>query len=303
MTNQAASDEPFDISKAVPPETIPQAVTIKPSAKFVFNPFDNITLDFNTSCTKEDAVAKMLGWLRGPLRLDPDEINIRHCSIEQMPFLPELYYSLEDYLLMLREGALDQVAAAFKEPCASAQIQTETIEMLNQCEDLIIKAGAYISGIDDELIKGTVSALRIDQAKTESTGEVYITLKSLDEWAQQNYKISIFDNTISSHLNISSVLPHVAKQKAEPTPKGGLSRTSAESLYTTFAFMVEAFAKTAPAYRKDDGKLNVDAISKAIENLATEANKGDVLKGQGDQSIKTIIELAMKEKLQKLPSK
>lgn len=300
MTNQASSDEPFDISKAVPPKTIPQATTIKPRAKFVFNLFDNIKIDFSTSCTKEDAVAKMLGWLRGSVRIDPDEINIHDVSITQMPFLAELYFSLEDYLLMLREDALDQVATAFKEPCAIGSIQTEALDTLNHCDELIMKAAAYMNGIDDELTKGTESALRIDPVKTESTGELYITLKSLDEWAQQNYKISIIDNVVPTHWDVSAISKQVAKQAQEYSSKDGLTKTKKENLYITFGLLIEAYAEMPNSGYLQSGKPVVDAIAKQLNHLAGQASKEESPSGQSVESIKDRIEEALKIKESKL---
>lgn len=295
------TDGTIDPSKIIPPKTDNQSEFLKPKTKFEFSPFNNIVLDFSTSCTKDVAVAKMLGWLRGPIRLDKDEINLRHITIDQMPFLPDLYYTLEDHLLMLREDALDQVEIAFRESNTSEQFKEEAIDTLNDCEDLIVKANAYMSGLDDELLKGASSELRIDQAKTESTGEIYITLKSLDEWAKKNYQKSIIDIEINSDWNNTSISKHAVAQSKNDAP-AKTSKTKEENLYATFAFLIEAFSQTAPKYRKGE-KINVSELAQSIEDMATKANNGAALYGQKAETIKSIIERAVKEKQQKLPKK
>lgn len=295
-------DGTIDPSKIVPPEIATHSEKVTPKVKFEFNPFNNVKLDFSTSCTKEEAIAKMLGWLRGAIRLSSDEINIHHITIDQMPFLPELYYSLEDHLSMFRESALDQVAQAFEESTPSEQLQKEALDALLACEDLIIKASAYISALDDELLKGEASELRVDQVKTESTGEIYITLKSLDEWARKNYQISIIDNQTPVNWDIKAISQNAPKQSKEYSDNNGLSKTKAENLYTTFAFLVEAFSETATKYRNGE-KINFSALADALAERAAKENHGITLQGQGSETIKSIIERSMDEKKKKLPIK
>lgn len=294
-------DGTLDPSKIVPPEITTHSEKVTPKAKFEFNPFNNVKLDFSTSCTKEEAIAKMLGWLRGAIRLSSDEINIHNISIEQMPFLPELYYSLEEHLSMFRESALDQVAQAFEESTPSEQLRKEALDALIDCEDLIIKASAYMSALDDELLKGDASELRLDQSKTESTGEIHITLKSLDDWVKKNYQKSIIDSEIKSSWNNTSISKHaLEKSKNDSEPKTG--KTKEENLYTTFAFLIEAFSQTATKYRKDE-KINVSALADTLADMATKANNGIALYGQSVETIKSVIENAIKEKQKKLPIK
>jgi len=72
----------------------------------------------------------------------------------------------------------------------------------------------------------------------------------------------------------------------------------------TFAFLVEAFAQlpTGNVFRKKDNKPNVSAIAKHLEKLATDSTTGEVLDGQSDETIKSCIEEAMKEKQSRLPA-
>ena len=83
---------------------------------------------------------------------------------------------------------------------------------------------------------------------------------------------------------------------------GGLSRTKADHLYTSLAFLVEAFAEKSPGeIFGDKDKPNVSQISKYLEKRATEANKKEKLNGQGSEAIKKRITEALKIKRSKLP--
>jgi hypothetical protein len=113
-------------------------------------------------------------------------------------------------------------------------------------------------------------------------------------------------NDIANQQHIPSVSvqaqPDTQAIEGDIGPKGGLSRTKTDNLYTTFAFLVEALAKTAPKYRVKDAP-NINAIASHIEELATFANKRDKLSGQSHEAIKDRIEDAMKAKKEKLSQK
>lgn len=190
MTSQNKKNA-IHVSKLIPPKTTPSTKTKKFIDDFVFNPLGNVIVDSDTSCNLEDAVAKMLGWLREPLRIHPDEINIHKFTLGQMPYLPKLYYSLDDHLAILIENAADNLKAADNDSDTSEEIKSKTIGAFLDCEDLIKKAVAYKSAINTELAKEKKSALKIDIQQTNNLNETYITLDSLCDWAKANYGISI----------------------------------------------------------------------------------------------------------------
>lgn len=188
------SDGTIDPSKLIPPKT---STTTKPKQftnDFVFNPLGNIIIDSSTSCNLEDAVAKMLGWLQGPIRLHPDEINLQKITLGQMPYLPKLYYTIEEHLEILHENAADNLEAIDKDPDASDEMKSKAINAFLDCEDLIKKAVAYKAAINSELAKEKKSELKIDSQQANTRDETFITLESLNDWAKENFDISVHDS-------------------------------------------------------------------------------------------------------------
>lgn len=190
MTNQPSSDEPFDISKAVPPKTIARAPTIKRDADFT-----EVTIETKVSCTIDVAVAKMLGWLRGPTALVNILISEHGITEENLIALDTLVYPIEDHLLELLTKAKDKAYEAFDDASTIEEVKDKSIEVLEKCEAQINRARFYKLSIDEELSKGNKSELTIDVPETESSGKTYIKLMSLDRWARKNYDISILEAT------------------------------------------------------------------------------------------------------------
>lgn len=185
----------IDVSKLVPPTTGPIIKPTKFNDDFVFNSLGNVIVNSSTSCDLDEAVAKMLGWLRDPLRIHPDEIDIRNISLAQMPYLPKLFYSLDDHLEMLIEKAGDKLVAADSDINTPEQIKSKIMNELLDCEDFIKKAHIYKCAINTELAKEKSSALKVDAKQTDYQNETFITLDSLNAWAKSNFDISLHDDT------------------------------------------------------------------------------------------------------------
>lgn len=157
-------------------------------------PEDDLLIDYRTSCTKDEAAAKMLGWMRGFLR--KQVINLtEHCSIpaDELPFLHSLEGSLKENLNNQLHAAQRELNDVLLAGAADETIE-EKLKAVSECNELIQKAGLYLSAIDDELTKGESSALRIDKDATETFGILLITLRSLDKWTREEYGISILDS-------------------------------------------------------------------------------------------------------------
>jgi len=172
----------------------------------MINPEDEIIVDLRTSCTKEEAVAKMLGWMQGPLRLKYIKVNKHGVSADQLPHLYSFEHSLQQELSDIKETARSEFLEAATiygalydsddsdefEEAAAAELFSEKESALAKCDELIKKAAFYLSEIEDELLKGESSVLKIDLAETRLTGGDQISLKSLDIWAKQ-YGVRILE--------------------------------------------------------------------------------------------------------------
>ena len=160
---------------------------------------------------------------------------------------------------------------------------------------------------DDSGAVNTSSAVSRDFA--EDTCQSLIASTNLPYHTGDMAKILVallrkVDAADQQHIASASVQAQPDTQAIEEDigPKGGLSRTKTDNLHTTFAFLVEALAKTAPKYRVKDAPNN-SAIAIHIENIATDANNGELLPGQGHESIQDRIEDARRAKKEKLPQK
>lgn len=154
-----------------------------------FNIEDSIA--FKTSCDKEDAVAKLLGWLQGPVYQDLT-ISEHGYSLQQLKYMDTLIYTLPEHLTDLRNQALWKTADLYKEKASVEEIDKAINEELD-IEDLIKRANLYLIDLEDELGKKELSLLKIDAEATVKNDEIYITLKSLDTWSQKTKGISILE--------------------------------------------------------------------------------------------------------------
>lgn len=215
------------------------------------NAEDEILIDFSTSCTKDLAVAKMLGWMKGHRRNRIVLVTEHGISADEFPHLFSLEDSLAEKLLELREAARQELITA-AENDASHEVLGEKEKAVAECDALIDKAGSYLLAIDEELFKGDSSELKIDQDATKSSGHIHLTINSVDRWAHTRYGIAIKGTTDSESLSEDNPeLQHSPQEELDNDCKGGLSKTKAENLYTTLAFLIEAFAKMAPKYHQD----------------------------------------------------
>jgi len=270
-TNQ--SDPIVEAPVDTKPGTVAQQE--KPTERF---PIFDVEICFRTSCNKNDAVAKMLGWIKGSLRY----VNDYDCNHEydqlDLIHINSLPRDLDEILLNLRYTALQQ---AFE---SSNDIErVEKFDAFGKSEDLINKAGLYLCSIDDELSKAELSQLRIDKDETDLRGETYITLVSLDVWAKKTFpndNISILD-TNSSIVNIQSLTDQ--QHKNDTSHSKGFSPTIAYNYRVTFALLLAFYNDNKPNYV-------VSEIANEIRDFGMKMNNDSELKGQSDEAIKQRIE-------------
>ena len=258
----------------------------------MINPEDDIVIDPKTSCSRDEAVAKLLGWLQGSRRRPFTEVTTYGISADQLANLHTLDGSS---VLELLQGHRREAQDAYFASANSDDL-VETIQLKEQavieCDRLIDKAQSYFVDFDDESAKGNLSALRIDAAATERFGVPHYTLKSIESWAMASYGVSIINP-----VKIQSTPAEASEYPAdERNDKGGLSRTSANSLYLTFAVLVEAFVEANPDLANDDSKPTVSALAELLSNRAKKPGRRDPIYGQRAERIKDRIEEALKVK-------
>nr|WP_315491062.1 hypothetical protein [uncultured Rhodoferax sp.] len=290
---------------------------------------DEISIDFSTSCTRDVAVAKLLGWMQGPIRRKYIQVNVDGISEDQLPYLPDLNDPIEVQLVELRMVAQQRLYEAFD---ADETLSTdETRKALGDAAAAVERhtkqiylAAKYFRDIDDELAKQENAQLRIDFIATQSPADPYVTLSSLRIWAKSKYNITLFDGFSDpvedgqpmvqleeAPVGLEQLKSDIAKstsRKAKFTEKN----KSEVSLQVTFALLFEAFLVHVKAYGddaqrekflkgKDKENINAMAIAEHLEQIAAKANKNKLLPGQQRKSIVNRINDALQARNEELP--
>ena len=260
---------------------------------------DEIFIDFSTSCTRDVAVAKLLGWMQGPIRRKYINVTEDGISEDQLPYLHRMDEPINDQLLELREAAQQRLYKAFEADDVlssdeSRQLISDAADEVERHSQKIYLAAKYFHAIDDELAKGPESKLRIDTTATITLSDPYISLSSLDAWAKETYKFSIFVQD-DAPPTVESVIDQLKKQQDASCENDDLGKVKANNVYITLAFFVEAFAKTQSKFT-EHGEPNAIAIGKHFSDVIFKANNDNKLSGQSDENIRKLIALALKSK-------
>lgn len=258
-------------------------------------PEDDLFIDYRTSCTNEEAVAKMLGWMKGCGRKRVINMTEYGIPANELPYLHSLESSLEEQLMEIRNAAQHEFYKAL-EADAPHDVLVEKENAVIKCGEQIEMAGIYLADIDDELAKRKSPALRIDQEATNKSGIRHITLRSLKEWARAEYGVVI---DLSSTPQPVADAQQKQQEAREGKPEGWSSATKAENVYTLLAYLIEDIVSRTPSCKKDGG-LNVDATACKIEGMIEKANNGQKVKALSQESIKSHIEESMANRKKKL---
>ena len=174
-------------------------ILTKKLSYIMINPKDEMVPDLRASCTIDDAVAKLLGWMRGPILRKNILVTDHGISADQLPFLYSLQGSLEEFLADRRETARQQLIKAANEG-VTGEALLQLDDAVVECDELIRKAMSYMADIAEELAKDELSLLKTDRHATKKAKTRHITLRSLDQWARVKYGIAIIAPTVSSPI-------------------------------------------------------------------------------------------------------
>ena len=259
---------------------------------------DDIDTAYEHSCTVDVAVAKLLGWMRGPIR--STMVNVTEDGViarEELPFLPNLEGPLFPLLNDTRKSLHHAYADAF-ERNSGQEIIDKKCQAVEDWDEIIRKANLYMGAVIAELAKGENSVLIIDPMETAQTGEDHITIDSLDVWAKAIYGISI-DDPLAPAPKVLCKSSKRSPPKEYSESEGPLSAVSANSVFTTLAFAVDAIVKANPTrFEKSDNRPNVSAVAAHISKMAKDANGGVEIPAQQPESIKDRIERAQRMRRQ-----
>jgi hypothetical protein len=259
----------------------------------MINPEDEVLLDLRPSCTRDEAVAKLLGWLQGPIRRRIVDVTLDGISEDQLPTLHSLSGSVEQHLLERRNAA----HVAFLEEAAKYPHATDDAAMdrretaVRNCDEQIRRAAMYSRDIADELASDSASSLALDEFETKRVGEPCITLVSLDRWSRKKYGIAVLPQDEPRRQTELGAAFAQEDQELEDGSEG-LSALAAHNLYVTFACLVHAYADAKGGKFKKAGKPNASSIAAQIETTAIGLAGRNAVTGQGHEKIRKRIAAA-----------
>ena len=155
------------------------------------------------SCSKDEAVAKLIGWMRNPKRLKNVKTTPMGLNPEYLEHMPTVFGgSILELINQQREIARNKLLEIVDESiaCNDESLKDSFLDSINKQDDVIKnwdetleKAILYLNAIEKELSKGTYSELQLDEELTQANGNAFITLLSLCDWAKQRFSISILN--------------------------------------------------------------------------------------------------------------
>ncbi len=219
------------------------------------NPETDVIINIQTTCTRDEAVAKLLGWSRG--RYFPRSVQVTKHGIDvvDLGMVSHFEGSVQEQLAVIYEKARSEFIDA-----AENGVSYETLKALedkvNECRALVDKAADYFLDLDDELSAPEI--LRIDRMKSERDGQIHITLRSLAQWSKEKYKIDI--------TQVAATEDDPSDSTSEPDAYSGDGKglTDTDKIYLAFAALIDVAAENIK-YKKKEGDPNILQIAKAME--------------------------------------
>lgn len=273
---------------------------------------DDEIIDLSTSCTKDHAVLKLLGWSKGTfypkfIHLDddahylPNQLHlISHNTVDLRAQLQELLdQARQAYLKALPEQAYSESYDFEKNmPPEELDALLKKQKLVEDIRELIERAREMAMDIDEELEKGEFSQLRKDMDATEGTGVLHITLRSLERWQKVFYgpKPEPTEVPASQYAGLGDPDLMAQLSKAVAENKKGISDADL-SLYITLGFAVEAIAeKVGHRYADKNEKPVISQIAELISVKYQSPDGTPLIRGQGLDMIRKRLTLAMKVK-------
>lgn len=224
----------------------------------IMNPETDVIINIQTSCTRDEAVAKLLGWSRG--RYFPRSVQVTEHGIDEVDLekVAQFEGAVQEQLAAIYEKARSELIDA-----AEAGESHETLSNLEgkvrECRDLVDKAAEFFLDLDDEL--SSPETLRIDCMRTERDGQTYVTLRSLAEWSQQKYGIDITKAPVTDGEQSDVAAPEPEKYSGRAADLTDIDRVN-----LALAALIKVVAKTS-AFSKGEGDPNIMAIAIKMEEV------------------------------------
>ncbi len=261
----------------------------------MINTEDEVCYDLRSSCTEEEAVAMMLGWLRGERRTRYIQVSLDGIDPEQFPYLSWLPDTLEATIREQREKASIKFHnAVVNGEIAIAEANEAIVEEWNR---LAKRARQYRIDIGDELTKSD-SALRIDQPTTNASGVTHITLKSLDHWSRKEFGIAILDDAPHASNRIKALTEQPPpSQELKPWLSPQVTQAPKSRRYDLLAAELDKILEVMP--EPSPSKVWAELLGRiGSENTCVTTNTGDGIQWENSRgNVKTLTLDALTERI------
>lgn len=171
--------------------------------------------------------------------------------------------------------------------------ELDTLKLrVDVCKAKYSLAKALLNHIEQDITNLDESVLVLSQ---DVSSRKRLTIDSVVRWAFEEYQIEI-PNWFGIEFSTLSAVPEKPRVIPQVQNNEGLSPKKAEGLYTTFAFLLEAFlnSKAGAKLFGTPDKPNINRIAEHLENLAV--IPGEAKNGQSVEAIKDRIEAAIRIK-------
>jgi hypothetical protein len=242
---------------------------------------DDLILDLSASCSKDQAVMRILGWALAtayPKRL---HVMANGTLNEDSKLVYRPDFSLNEFLSEIYRDAKNAYLNSIPADATTDMVDTllkKALPAIERAEVMIDQARSYMMDIVDELARGNASGLRLDKESTAKNGEEYITIRSLDEWCSAKYQVIEEPERVPFEDDPS--------MGALKRPVSEMSKTEI-GLYTVLGLLTEAYAKElGETYFSKSGEVNVKQMSIAVAGHADTYMEND--QHFPDQSVSTV---------------
>jgi hypothetical protein len=259
-------------------------------------------------CTKNVAIGLLLGIVSKnpiPENLCPvlisDEEHKQY--MDDIDDIDDTEVSIYEILKEFRDDAQFEKDEAVED---NDQIKKKECERrISNVESMIEKAYKYSYEIDMELKNVEDSQLIRDEKEYKKSGETLISILSLDQWAMDKHRFSIFGDDLQSteSENLIEKFHEITTEKYLSSTKVAgskihnrttLDEVATTNLYATLALLVEDFATLAKDYSFKDGNPKCTVIATHIEQLGKIRNNGKIIEGLQHKAISLNVKEAFK---------
>ncbi len=246
--------------------------------------------NLRASYTVDEAVARLIGWLRSPISRKYIQVTEHGVSADQMVHMAKLEWSLDEALNDQRESARAALQAA-RQRGARASTRAKLVTQLNEAEELIGKARAYRQDLVDAINRES-DVFIVDREETKRSGLTHYTARSLDDWASSKYGRQCSSHDLATVDVLASESTDAGSQDAGDS-KLPMSKTALASLLVTFAVVVEDLSEQLTGLQAG-GRPNAKAIAERVVKRLTSRPHGPAA-GQGSEAVRKRIGAALKE--------